>query len=193
MQLIDALLWYDATLGPMESCDMLNRVITRLGICIICCEPLAALWGAYRISGRKHPPNALIALYVSVFLLTPLAGASVLALGDETIEGACQSPLVAPEERVLPCDGRSTCRALFDVSTPVVCSTITPQHHIQVRPCSCSSAGRVPVYMSANLSLASAVWGPRRGLPSSADSDGSDGHLPSSVRDGDQHCLPWQS
>ena len=56
MQFVDTLLWYDATLagGALESCDMLNRIVTRVGICIICCEPLAALWGAYRYHPCQH-------------------------------------------------------------------------------------------------------------------------------------------
>ena len=82
MQLVDASLWWNdahSSLGSgLGGCDLTNRVSTRAGLAIICLEPMAAMLGAHVVAGKRAPP-ALIAAYAGIFLLTPLAGTSLLS------------------------------------------------------------------------------------------------------------------
>jgi hypothetical protein len=58
MQLVDAALWWIHGHGAgLEACDLANRGVTRLGLAIICAEPLASLVGCCGIAGRKPPPS----------------------------------------------------------------------------------------------------------------------------------------
>ena len=96
MQLVDASLWWNeghAALG-LAGCDLANRVSTRVGLAIICLEPMAAMLGAHVVAG-KRAPSALIAAYAAIFLLTPLAGTSLLAENPNEPKSCEEAPAFA--------------------------------------------------------------------------------------------------
>ena len=96
MQLVDASLWWNeghAALG-LAGCDLANRVSTRVGLAIIYLEPMAAMLGAHVVAG-KRAPSALIAAYAAIFLLTPLAGTSLLAENPNEPKSCEEAPAFA--------------------------------------------------------------------------------------------------
>ena len=55
MQVVDTILWWNEIHGAgggggLAACDLTNRMATRVGLCIICLEPMAAMLGTHLIA-----------------------------------------------------------------------------------------------------------------------------------------------
>jgi all-trans-retinol 13,14-reductase len=156
MQLVDAALWWIHGHGAgLEACDLANRGVTRLGLAIICAEPLASLVGCCGIAGRKPPPLA-VAAYSAIFLLTPLAGESLVLMRPASSEGSSlsgtterlfhgtvpseppppgssSSPGVVPSKPSSPASSpfeRSWASVFASLDRPCVCSSVTEGGHL---------------------------------------------------------------
>lgn len=110
MQVVDAVLWWNdlhgggGIGGGLTACDLTNRVATRAGLAIICLEPMAAMLGTHVIAGRRPHP-LLVAGYSAVFILTPLAGTSMLAQRapcDVSSPPPASTPVFAPSSVAVP-------------------------------------------------------------------------------------------
>jgi len=98
MQVVDAALWWNDAHGGngagLAGCDLFNRGWTRVGLAIICLEPAAALVGTHVVARRAVHPVVAVA-YLSLFVLTPLAGTSLLRVVTDGVEALPSFPTEA--------------------------------------------------------------------------------------------------